>query len=67
MKKNTKRADKYKYANIIDPMGGKAPSAYDNYRRAKEEASAMLEADREWHKAIQQELDLALSDYFDKR
>lgn len=48
-------------------MGGEAPSAFENYKRAKEEFSAMLEADRKWREAIQQELDRALSDYFEKR
>lgn len=65
--KNTRPEDKYKYANIIDPMGGEAPNAFENYKRAKEEFVAMLDADREWREAIQQELDRALSDYFDKR
>lgn len=59
--------DKYKYAHIVDPKGGEAPSAFENYKRAKEEFLAMLEADQKWREAIQQELDRALSDYFDKR
>ena len=67
MEKNTQPEDKYKYAHIIDPMGGEAPSAFENYKRAKEEFVAMLEADRKWREAIQLELDRALSDYFDKR
>lgn len=67
MEKNIRPEDKYKYANIIDPMGGEAPSAFENYKRAKEQFSAMLEADREWREAIQQELDRAMNDYFDKR
>ena len=58
---------KYKYAHIVEPMGGEAPSAFENYKRAKEEFVAMLEADRKWREAIQQELDRALSDYFEKR
>ena len=48
-------------------MGGGVPSAFENYKRAKEEFVAMLEADRKWREAIQQELDRALSDYFEKR
>ena len=48
-------------------MGGEAPSAFENYKHAKEELATMLEADRKWREAIQQELDLALSDYFEKR
>lgn len=58
---------KYKYAHIVDPKGGETPSAFENYKRAKKEFIAMLEADRKWREAIQQELDRALSDYFDKR
>lgn len=58
---------KYKYAHIVDPKGGKAPSAFENYKRTKQEFLAMLEADQKWCEAIQQELDRALSDYFDKR
>ena len=67
MVKNIRPEDKYKYAHIVDPMGGEAPSAFENYKCAKEEFAAMLEADREWREAIQQELDRALSDYFEKR
>ena len=67
MGKNIRPEDKHKYANIIDPMGGEAPSAFENYKRAKEKFSAMLEADRKWREAVQEELDRALSDYFDKR
>ena len=48
-------------------MGGEAPSAFENYKHAKEEFAAMLEADRKWREAIQKELDRALSDYFEKR
>ena len=65
--KNIRPEEKYKYAHIIDPMGGEAPGAFENYKRAKEEFAAMLEADRKWREAIQQELDRALSDYFEKR
>lgn len=65
--KNIRLEDKYKYAHIVDPMGGEASSAFENYKRAKEEFSVMLEADWEWREAIQQELDRAMSDYFDKR
>lgn len=67
MVKNIRPEDKYKYAHIIDPMGGEAPSAFENYKRAKEEFAATLEADRKWREAIQRELDRALSDYFEKR
>ena len=67
MVKNIRPEDTYKNAHIIDPMGGEAPRAFENYKRAKEEFVAMLEADREWREAIQQELDRALSDYFEKR
>ena len=65
--KNTRLEDKYKYAHIIDPMGGEAPSAFENYKRAKEKFAAILEADKKWREAVQEELDRALSDYFDKR
>lgn len=58
---------KYKYAHIVDLKGGEAPSVFENYKRAKEEFISMLEADRKWREAIQQELERALSDYFDKR
>lgn len=50
--KNIRPEDKYKYAHIIDPMGGEAPSAFENYKRAKEEFAATLEADRKWREAI---------------
>ena len=53
MGKNIRPEDKYKYANIIDPMGGEAPNAFEYYKRAKEEFVAMLDADREWREAIQ--------------
>ena len=67
MVKNIRPEDKYKYAHIIDPMGGEAPSAFENHRRAKEGFVAVREAGRKRREAIQRELDRALSDYFEKR
>ena len=54
---------KYKYAHIHDPNGGEPPSAEENYRQIKAE----WQAEQEWQKAIQQALEDAMGDYFDKR
>lgn len=58
---------KNKYAHIVDQKDSGETAAFKNYKRAKEEFLAMLETDRKWREAIQQELDRALSDYFNKR
>lgn len=63
----SKIPDKNKYAHIIDPHGGEAPSAFENYKQAKEDFFSMLESDPEWRELIQQELEDAMSDYFNKR
>lgn len=60
---NDKLPDQYKYSHIIDPKGGEAPSAFENYKRAKE----VRQDDRKWQEAIRQALEDAMSDYFDKR
>ena len=67
MVKNIRPEDKYKYAHIIDPMGGEAPSAFENYKRAKEEFAAMLEADQKWGEPLQHDLDRAWGAHFKKR
>lgn len=51
----------------LNRWAAKLPAPFENYKRAKEEFVAMLEADRKWREAIQRELDRALSDYFEKR
>lgn len=63
----SKFPDKYKYAHIIDPQGGEAPSAFENYKQAKEDFFSLLESDPEWRELIQQELEDAMGDYFNKR
>lgn len=54
---------KYKYAHIHDPNGGEPPSAEKNYRRIK----SAWQAEQEWQRAIQQALEGAMGDYFNKR
>ena len=50
---------KYKYARIIDPEGREAPSAVENYKRAREAMNAWLR-----ERAARKAAEKALKEFF---